>query len=215
MYEPEINEYAKASHALTYLSRADKLPHRTEGEAVLIELLPHSIQRILDLGTGDGRLLSLVKRTQPQVHGIALDFSQTMLSAVRTRFATDPMVEVVEHNLDIPLPNLGSFDAVISSFAIHHLNHRRKFDLYAEILQALEPGGIFCNLEHVSSPSQTIHADFYRAIDRPLSEEDPSHKCLSAEEQVNWLRQLGYEDADCFWKWREFSLLAGTRPKGS
>jgi tRNA (cmo5U34)-methyltransferase len=209
MSEPEVNEYARASHALTYLARADQLPHRKEGEAVILELLPQGIRRVLDLGTGDGRLLAIVKEAHPEIEGVALDFSPAMLSAVHARFDSDSRVSIIDHNMDHPLPELGLFDAVVSSFAIHHLNHRRKFALYAEILQRLNPGGIFCNLEHVTAPTQKLHVDFYTAINRTMLEEDPSNKCLSVEEQVTWLRQLGYADADCFWKWREFGLIAG------
>jgi tRNA (cmo5U34)-methyltransferase len=147
------NFWSSAEHALKYLAIADTIPHRTEGEGVLLDHVPKTVQRILDLGTGDGRLRSLLKIDRPQAKSIALDFSPTMLEAAQTQFADDNTVQIIAHNLDEPLPMLGTFDAVVSSFAIHHLTHERKRSLYTEIFALLEPGGIFCNLERVASPN--------------------------------------------------------------
>jgi SAM-dependent methyltransferase len=134
-----------------------------------------------------------------------------MLEAARKRFAADSSVRVVEHNFDQPLPNLGTFDAAISSFAIHHVVHERKRGLYAEVFGLLNNGGVFCNLEHVASPSPRLHEEFLHRIGFTVETEDPSNKLLDLETQLQWLREIGFVDVDCLWKWRELALLAGRR----
>lgn len=209
----DLNEYATAEHALKYLSGADSIPHRTEGEAVLLEIIPQKVERILDLGTGDGRLLALLKIGRPDTEGIALDFSPTMLTAARERFRKDNKVQVIEHNLDNSLPDLGSFDVIVSSFAIHHCADERKMTLYSEIYAALSPGGYFYNLEHVASPTAELHTRFLGSLGTSEGDDDPSNKLLSVEIQSQWLREIGFQNVDCHWKWMELALFGGNKKK--
>jgi tRNA (cmo5U34)-methyltransferase len=195
-----------------YLDRADEFPHRLEGEAVLLELVPRDARRILDLGTGDGRLIARLRADRPEMAAVGVDFSVIMLEAARERFAGDALVELVEHDLAEPLPDLGRFDAIVSSFAIHHLEHERKRSLYGEAFGLLEPGGLFANFEHVASPTQRLHLAFFEAIDEPIENEDPSDRLLDVETQLEWLRELGFDDVDCYWKWLEMALLIGVKP---
>ena len=158
-------------------------------------------------------MLGLVKLARPDAEAVAVDFSDTMLRELRERFGGDQTVSVVAHDLDHPLPkSLGSFDAVVSSFAIHHVTHERKRTLYQEIFGLLNPGGVFCNLEHVSSASDALHNHFLRSLSVRPGQEDPSNKLLDVETQLQWLRAIGFVDVDCHWKWRELALLAGQAP---
>ena len=206
-----VKLWSRTDHALDYLERADRIPHRREGESTLLEFIPQTTRRILDLATGDGRLLALAKREHPNTEAVAIDFSPAMIAAAEKRFANDSSVTVITHNLDHPLPDLGRFDAVISSFAIHHLADERKRALYSEIYGLLNAGGVFCNLEHVSSSTPALHAEFLREIDKTPETEDPSNRLLDMETQLAWLREIGFVDVDCHWKWRELALLAGRR----
>jgi tRNA (cmo5U34)-methyltransferase len=205
-------EWTLADHVGRYLERADEFPRRLEGERVLLDHLPAGASRILDLGTGDGRLLAMVLGERPDATGVGLDFSEVMLAAARERFAGDARVELVEHNLVDPLPDLGRFDAVVSSMAIHHLEHDRKRGVYGEAFEALAPGGLFANFEHVASPTPRMHVAFLDAIGEPLEHDDPSDKLLDVEPQLAMLREIGFEEADCYWKWLEMALLMGRRP---
>ena len=81
-----VNLWTSSEHVNDYLERADQISHRTEGEAALLEFIVPSSRRILDLGTGDGRLLALVRQRHPDTDAVAVDFSPAMLAAVRKRF---------------------------------------------------------------------------------------------------------------------------------
>jgi tRNA (cmo5U34)-methyltransferase len=210
---PDTSEWASVEHALGYLAKQDQVPHRTEGEATLTEFLPHTTRKALDLGTGDGRLLSLVLAIRPEVSAVGLDMSPPMLDAARRRFSGDSRVRIIDHDLNDPLPDLGGFDAVVSSFAIHHCPDERKRALYAECFDQLTPGGVFLNLEHVASPTPRLQDEFLAAMGMTRAEEDRSNILLDVWTQINWLGEIGFVDSDCHWKWRELALLGGVKPR--
>ena len=201
------NSWVDIDQALDYLARADTLPHRSEGEGVLVRDLAGCLPgRILDLGCGDGRLTALVLAAYPESSAICVDMSPPMLDAVTERFGGDDRVVVATHDLEQPLPFGGPFDAVISSLAIHHVEDDRKRTLYAEIASLLTPGGVFANLEIVQSPTPALH-DRWR--DEMGARDDPSDRLAPVEPQLAWLREAGLQDVDCIWKWRSLALLRG------
>jgi hypothetical protein len=65
-YSDSSSEWSSAEYALEYLEIAEKIPHKDEGEKVLLEYIPADAERILDLGTGDGRLIKLIKSKKQQ-----------------------------------------------------------------------------------------------------------------------------------------------------
>ncbi len=205
------NDYTDPDYALAYLAMADGLPHRTEGEAVLLSFIPADTRRILDLGTGDGRLLSLLALRCTNAELVGIDYSPTMLEAAGRRFDGNPRVTLRHHNLNDRLPDLGPFDAIVSSFAIHHCSDARKRSLYGEIFERLAPGGVFCNLEHVASPTPMLHQRFLDALGITPEQEDAGNILLDVETQLGWLRSSGFAHVDCYWKWLELALLGGVR----
>jgi tRNA (cmo5U34)-methyltransferase len=203
---------ADAEKVGRYLRRAGQFPRRVEGESVLLEHVPLGARRVLDLGTGDGRMLDLLRADRPELRGVRLDFSELMLAAAHERFDGEERIELIAHDLAEPLPALGRFDVVVSSLAIHHLEHERKRSLYGEVFDLLEPGGVFANFEHVASPNERLHAAFFAAIGEPLENADPSDRLLDVWTQLAWLRELGFDDVDCYWKWLELALMVGVKP---
>lgn len=206
------NEWTSPDHVRRYLEKMEDIPHRQQGEATLLSEVPKEAKRILDLGCGNGHLLALLLSHCPDATGVSLDLSEPMLDQARQKFQGSTRIELINHNMEQPLPALGMFDVIASSFAIHHCEHPRKRQLYQEIHDRLTPGGIFCNLEHVDSPSERVHQRFLQAMAITPEEEDPSNKLLDVETQLQWLREIGFDDVDCYWKWRELALLIGRKP---
>ncbi len=206
------NDYSSPDHALAYLAAADSIPHRIEGESTLLSFIPRNCQRVLDLGTGDGRLISLLHEHCPDATFVGFDSSPTMLTAATERFSGDVRVAIRSHDLNDPLPNDIKYDAIVSSFTIHHCTDHRKRSLYMEIFKLLKPGGTFCNLEHVSSPSSALHGRFLAEMNSTPKDEDPGNILLDVHTQLEWLRDIGYLDVDCYWKWLELALIGGVRP---
>jgi tRNA (cmo5U34)-methyltransferase len=194
-----------------YVGRVGRLEARAAGEQALIEALPDHVDRVLDLGCGDGRLLQLVIDARPHViGGVGVDNSPPMLELANQRFDGDRRVELLEQDLTRPLPALEPFDVIVSGFAIHHLAHDRKQALFAEIASVLRPGGVFANLEVVMCATPELQAEFLVRIGRPGG--DPQDVLATVEEQLGWMRAASLTQVDCFWRWRGFSLLVGSAP---
>src|SRR5712691_2448966 len=140
-------EWKQTDMAERWVSRRPRLPRQSEAERTIVEnVLPRRVARVLDLGTGDGHLLGLIKRSFPTARAVGVDLSEPMLAAARRRFAGTGDVEFRLHDLSEPLTgDLGAFDVVISGLAIHHLLHERKRSLFREVFDLLDPGGVFCN----------------------------------------------------------------------
>jgi tRNA (cmo5U34)-methyltransferase len=194
----------------SYVSRVGTLVPRQVGELELLEAMPNEVGALLDLGCGDARLARLVSDHHPEVETIvAVDTSEPMLELARSNLACDARFDIRRHDLNEPLFPLGSFDAVVSGFAVHHVSDERKRELFSEIAAILRPGGVFANLEVVRCATPRLHAEFYRRIGR--DSDDPEDVLAPVEPQLEWMREAGLVDVDCQWRWRGFALLVGRR----
>jgi tRNA (cmo5U34)-methyltransferase len=203
-------EWSDEGRVAEYLAR--EIPHRDVAEAMLLEALPERIDRFLDLGTGDGRLLLLVCERHPSAEGIGIDSSEPMLARAADRLGGAPSVKLRAHDLAEPLGGSGQFDAIVSGLAIHHLEDERKRELFAEVHDhLLAPGGVFANLDLVRPATPRLHERFRREIGRV--EDDPGDRLAGLAEQIEWLESVGFAEVDCHFKWLELALVVAARDR--
>ena len=216
------------------------VPDRQRQLEVMLRVLGFAqtrLGRILDLGAGDAIILATVLEAFPQATGVALDFSSLMLERARDRLARfGKRATIAEANLGSPSWSSaveGKFDAILSGLAIHHLSDERKRSLYGEIYDVLSRGGVFLNLEHVSSPTPLVEEMFNEAMaehlymrrrerDEAVTPEKVKRDFLErpdraanilapVETQCEWLREIGFVEVDCFWKYFELAIFGGLR----
>jgi len=193
---------------------------------------------VLDLGCGDGILGSAVLERFSPSDLVFLDFSDPMLEAAREKVQAGAPTRFVKADFSssdwrAALGEAAAFDAVVSGFSIHHQPDERKRALYAEIFGLLGPGGIFLNLEHVSSATEGVEAVFddyfidhlYAFHSRSNSEAsrmqisetyyarpDKAENILAPVDiQCQWLREIGFVDVDCFFKVFELAMFGGRK----
>jgi tRNA (cmo5U34)-methyltransferase len=202
MVQDVLGEWSDPERVAEYLAR--EIPYRDVAERMLLEALPEQIERFLDLGTGDGRLLALINEHHPRAQGVGIDSSRPMLDRAAARFAGEPLIALCEHDLADSLTDPAPVDAVVSALAIHHLPDQRKRALFSEIHELLAPGGVFVNLDLVASPTPELHERFRQAIGR--ERDDPTDALAGLCEQLDWLGEAGFQ-VDCRFKWLELALI--------
>ncbi|HEY4812223.1 MAG TPA: class I SAM-dependent methyltransferase [Solirubrobacteraceae bacterium] len=215
-----------ASHAGDYDAQRRRLvPCFDEfyGTAVsVIGLREGPVRRVLDLGAGTGLMSAAVLARYPDAELVLVDGAAEMLDQARERLPVGSTTTVVA-DLREALPG-GPFDAAVSALAIHHLENPDKRDLFARVYDALRPGGVFVNAEHVTGPNQWL-ADTYRLMWREacrtagasveeLADAEvrmQTDRCADVATQIDWLRAAGMQDCECFFKQLHFAVLAGWR----
>jgi tRNA (cmo5U34)-methyltransferase len=215
-----------AAHAADYDAQRRRLvPCFDEfyGTAVsVIGLRDGPVRRVLDLGAGTGLMSAAVLARYPEAELVLVDGAAEMLEQAGERLPAGATTTVVA-DLREALPD-GPFDAVVSGLAIHHLEDPDKRDLFARVHDALRPGGVFVNAEHVTGPNPWL-AGTYRSMWREAcraasaSEDEiggaevrmQADRSADVATQLEWMRAVGMRDCDCFFKELHFAVLAGWR----
>lgn len=199
------------------------------------------VEKFLDLGCGDGILGAAILGEYPSAHGVLVDFSEPMLEQAREQLK-EYIHQLTFENLDYGNQGWVSrvqayvpFDAIVSGYSIHHQPDARKREVYEEIFSLLKPGGWFVNIEHISSAASLnidLFENHYVAARYVMEQQNGGTRTFEeiAEEykhrpdkaanilapvelQCDWLREIGYEEVDCYFRIYELAVFAGRKPK--
>jgi tRNA (cmo5U34)-methyltransferase len=187
------------------------------------DLIPPRAKTILDLGAGSGLLTVLLRGRVPHAHIHLIDFSAPMLQLARQRLAGDE--NLTFHQSDyVAEPWPADLCAVVSSLSIHHLDDDGKRAVFQKAHAALKPRGVFVNADQVAGPTpelderyKALWLDQIRALGATEQQIEASlyrkreDRCVPVEQQLRWMRDAGFSDADCWYKEGAFAVFAGTK----
>ena len=166
MVERTDQVWKSQSLAATYLEGVRAaIPQALEQIDVMLRLIAgcgRPVRRVLDLGCGDGVLAAAIVQRVPGAEVVLADFSEPMLEAARKRFsAAGGLAHFVLADYGVPswtsfVAEWAPYDAIVSGLSIHHQPDDRKLAVYREIFGLLNSGGVFVNIEHVSSPTEWL-----------------------------------------------------------
>ena len=150
--------------------------------------------RILDLGIGTGLELDRLFERFPEARVTGIDVSSGMLKQLQHKhrpWAGNLNLiagSFLQHDLGIE-----TYDAVVSSMALHHWIPEVKLNLYRRIFQCLKHGGTFVNGDYVVSEDESndrLAAFAEAAINKAHSKHIDLP--LSIRQERNLLKEAGF-----------------------
>ena len=135
-------------HALTGLYdrvMAWTMPEQAFRRRVVEVGKPRDGENVLDFGCGTGELTLALKSTAPGARVVALDPDEGALGLARAKLAARGVEAHLVHGAsDCAALASGSFDLVVSSLVLHHVDAEAKRRIVADLFRLLRPGGRLC-----------------------------------------------------------------------
>ncbi|HTZ39065.1 MAG TPA: class I SAM-dependent methyltransferase [Syntrophales bacterium] len=196
--------------------------------AAACEIIPFTSDEaidVLDLGAGTGLFASQLLKRYPCGRFVLWDVAARMLDVARQRFQDNPgqFRYVVDDYRN--LGNSGSYDLVVSSLSIHHLEDGEKRELFRSIHQILRDRGLFVNIDLVRGPTPVLEEFYCKNWLEKMRRAGASEEEIRAgserrlaydreallDDQILWLRQAGFANVDCVYRNFKMGLFFGAK----
>lgn len=217
------------------------VPRRSEQITTVCDLLDDLVApHVLDLCAGQGRLAEAYLDRKADARVTLLDGCPEMLASANERLGKfgDRYALLQASIEERAWREHASYDAVMTSLAVHHLNAEGKKALYRDLHAMLNPGGIFAMIDLIEAAgpgTRKIFGDHWAEAVRRASLEqygsdeaamlfeqtewnyyrlagpDPVDKPSSVAEHLDWLREAGFAEVDVVWIYAGHAIFTAKR----
>ncbi|WP_303316221.1 class I SAM-dependent methyltransferase [Flavivirga abyssicola] len=118
-------------------------------------------QKILDIGCGPGDILDFL----PEVHYFGIDLDNNYIEKAKKKYQNRGTF-ICSGVTDFTLPELESFDIVIASGVLHHLNDEECIKLFEIAFAAIKPNGRVITYDGCYVENQNVISKAFLKLDR-------------------------------------------------
>jgi len=226
----------------TYLAIAPvAVPRRDEMIGALVAAAPFGADqplKILELGSGDGRLAAALMTRFPNAALTALDGSASMRKesgASLNEFGDRARIAAFDVTSLDWWDRMFGVDLIVSSLCLHHLNDAKKQYLYKAAAERVNAGGalLIADLVEPQHPAaRAAAADRWDALAKQQADAigapelftrfvderwnhfrfpDPADQPSALMHHLVWLRHAGFSAVDCVWMDAGHAVFGGVK----
>ncbi|MGI6188267.1 MAG: class I SAM-dependent methyltransferase [Clostridiales bacterium] len=164
----------------------------------MAELLPASIESLLDIGCGTGLELDYIFARFPDLQTVGVDISEEMLRKLHSKHRDKNLTLVCQDYFTYDMGK-EQYDAVVSFETLHHYTAEKKKVLFKKIFDCLKPGGVYLECDYIAT-SQAIEdlvfSEFRRRRLRDGIKDDVFvhfDTPLTLEHELNAIKEAGFK----------------------
>jgi tRNA (cmo5U34)-methyltransferase len=178
---------------------------------------------ILDIGAGTGLLSGFLLERYPKASLTLIDLSEKMLDIAKDRFRSNSNLRYIIGDYS-KYDFVEKYDLVVSALSIHHLEDEEKKEFYKKGYSILKQNGIFINADLVSGETpyienlnKTTWKQYIESSDLPEKEILAGYERMKLDkeskldQQIDWLKEIGFCDVSCVYKLYNFAVMFGRK----
>lgn len=176
---------------------------------------------VIDMGCSRGEAIAeLIPPLYTNTSFLGLEVSEPMLQASQERFHNVPYVNVEKHDLrnGLPTPSIPA-SVILSILTIQFTPIEYRHRILKDVYDTLQPGGAFIFVEKVLGNTHALNEGmvslYYdlkgkngytnEQIERKRLSLEGSLVPITAKWNEDLLRESGFTEVDCFWRWMNFA----------
>ncbi len=189
---------------------------------------------IVDIGCGDGIVTHGLLEIDDSIFATLIDGSEDMLNKAKERLKGFQNIYYIKASFQEILEKgilQQKSDFIVSSLAIHHLNMDEKREFFRLIHSNLYEGGYFMNIDVILPPTESLDRWYMKLWEEWMDERKASigiegkpssdiiqrykdmeeNKPDTLNNQINALKEVGFKEVDCFYKYGIFTIFGGKK----